>query len=94
MEGEGEKGKALKAMEVDGSEVEVGEAKEKEAAARTATLGETFMHATSGDYLLMFVGAVAALVNGIGDPLLIVLFSQTLSAMAFSGLNVTDPTNP
>ena len=51
----------------------------------TATLAETFMHATPQDYLLMTVGGVAAAINGIGDPLLIVLFADSMSAMTDDG---------
>jgi len=47
----------------------------------TATLKETFMFATKEDYLLMLVGAVAAAVNGVGEPLLIVFFAGSMSAL-------------
>mmetsp|Transcript_8848 Transcript_8848/g.26721 ORF Transcript_8848/g.26721 Transcript_8848/m.26721 type:complete len:1347 (-) Transcript_8848:785-4825(-) len=67
-------------VEMESADVEKGSG-ELEGGAGTATLRETFMHATRQDFLLLFVGAVAALLNGVGDPLLIVLFAGSLSAM-------------
>ena len=67
-------------VEMESADVEKGSG-ELEGCAGTATLRETFMHATRQDFLLLFVGAVAALLNGVGDPLLIVLFAGSLSAM-------------
>ncbi len=47
-----------------------------------AALRDVYMMATREDYLLLALGSVAALANGLGDPILIVLFSSSLSALS------------
>ncbi|QDZ23213.1 ABC transporter [Chloropicon primus] len=69
-------------------DVEKAECVPSSEAHKLVSLRETFMHLTRKDALLLVVGTIAALMNGVGDPLLIVLFSQTLSSMVFSSLDV------
>ena len=57
------------------------EDKEEEEAG-IAAVGDLFMLAESKEYLFLLCGLFFALVNGLGDPLMIVLFSESLSALS------------
>ena len=46
------------------------------------SFGDLFMLAEKEEYLLLALGLFFALVNGLGDPLMIVLFSESLSALS------------
>lgn len=47
-----------------------------------ATMKQLFMLADSSDMLLFYVGTVGALVNGTGDPLMMVFFSESLKNLS------------
>ena len=50
--------------------------------APTATLRQLFMLADSEDYALFYAGTIGALVNGTGDPLMMVFFAESLKSLS------------
>ena len=56
--------------------------KEVEETAGLCSARDLFMLAGTEEYVLLTVGLLFALVNGLGDPLMIVLFSESLSALS------------
>ena len=61
---------------------EMNKNKNKESSSSVASLRELYMLADKSDLLVLCLGFVAAALNGLGDPILIVLFSNSLSALS------------
>jgi ABC-type multidrug transport system fused ATPase/permease subunit len=64
------------------SEINKKSEKKESSSSSIASLRELYMLADKSDLLVMCVGFVAAAMNGLGDPILIVLFSNSLSALS------------
>ncbi|WVZ14212.1 hypothetical protein V8G54_011778 [Vigna mungo] len=56
--------------------------KSKDESAKTIPLYKLFSFADSFDHLLMFVGTVGAIANGISPPLMTLLFGNMINAFA------------